>query len=150
MGAVSGLRSMSGPAIVSEVAKQKGVRAAAIPLKVLAAGEMIADKFPFMPDRTDPPSLAFRAAAGAFSAYTIGKKGRWLAALVGATAAVAASYAGLEYRRRSTLPPLLAAVLEDAVAVGIGYLMLSYTTRSHENRRLSSVFAGPGRMYRNR
>ncbi|MEP6713938.1 MAG: DUF4126 family protein [Terriglobia bacterium] len=120
IGAVSGLRSFSGPAFVKD----------STVLKVLAAGELIADKLPFIPNRTETPSLVFRAASGAFCGYTIcGKRAssatRWFAAMVGATAAVASAYGGFEYRRRVKLPPLLAALLEDAVAVGTGRAVIS-------------------------
>src|SRR5947209_19891065 len=88
IGAVSGLRSMSGPAIVAEAASRNIVRLKKTPLAwlasdraarisaVLAVGEMVADKLPIIPDRIKPPSLAWRAAAGAFSAYAICGKGR--------------------------------------------------------------------------
>jgi uncharacterized membrane protein len=137
IGAVSGLRSLAGPAIISEAANRKvldlrrgpfawlGSGNASRSAALLAVGELIADKLPFTPDRTNPPSLVFRAISGAVCGYAICGRGRsrqqkWMSAVVGASAALASSWAGLEYRRRVKLPPLLAAVVEDAVAVGAG------------------------------
>lgn len=140
IGAVSGLRSMAGPAIVSEAASRNIVRLRKTPMAwlasdraarvsaVLAVGEMIADKLPFTPDRTGAPMLAVRAAAGALCGYAICGKGRSrsngvAAALVGGLAALATSYAGLHYRKR--LPSIAAALLEDAVAVGSGAAVIA-------------------------
>jgi uncharacterized membrane protein len=135
IGAVSGLRSMSGPAIISEAASRNIVKLRRTPLAwlgsdraartsaLLAVGELIADKLPFMPDRTQPASLAFRALAGALSGYAIcGKKKSPMAAFVGGAAALAAAYAGIQYRKRVHLPPVAAALIEDAVAIGAGAL----------------------------
>ena len=137
IGAVSGLRSMSGPAIVSEAANRRIVPLGNTPLAwlasgnaartavLLAVGDLVADKLPFMPNRTDPPSLIWRAVSGAACGYAVCGRGRsrgerWMSAAVGGAAALAASYAGFEFRRRSKLPPFVAAVLEDAVAIGSG------------------------------
>jgi uncharacterized membrane protein len=142
IGAVSGLRSMAGPAIVSEAANRKLVDLHGGPLAwlssdhasrasaVLALGELIADKLPSTPDRTAPPSLIFRALSGAVCGYAIcgprtSKHDKWMAAVVGAGAALAASWIGLEYRRRVKLPPIVAALLEDAVAMGSGAAVIA-------------------------
>jgi uncharacterized membrane protein len=142
IGAVSGLRSMSAPAIVAEAASRNIVSLKKTPLSwlasnaagrtsaLLALGELVADKLPFMPDRTDSPSLLWRAVSGAGCGYAIcgsgrSKKGAWMSAFVGATAAVAASYAGLEFRRRVKLPPFAAALIEDAVALGSGSALIA-------------------------
>ncbi len=142
IGAVSGLRSMSAPAIVAQAANRNQVRVRKTPLAwlawddtartaaVLAAGEMIADKLPFMPDRTAPLSLMFRALSGAVCGYGICGAGRtkrelWIAAAVGASAAVAASYAGSQYRKRVKLPSMVAALLEDAVTIAAGKAVIA-------------------------
>jgi uncharacterized membrane protein len=137
IGAVSGLRSMAGPAIISKAANHKlldlrkgpfawfGSDNASSSATLLAVAELIADKLPFRADRTDAPSLIFRAISGGVCGYAVcgrggAKKEKWMSAVVGASAALAASWAGFEYRKRVKLPPLLAAVVEDAVAVGAG------------------------------
>ncbi len=137
IGAVSGLRSLTGPAIISEAANRKrldlrkgpfawlGSDNASRTANLLAVGELIADKLPFTPDRTKPPSLIFRAISGAVCGYSIcGRRSsaqqKCHAAVVGAGAALASAWVGVEYRKRVKLPPLLAAAIEDAVAVGAG------------------------------
>jgi len=119
MGAVCGLRTFTGPAIIAE-----GAGAGRNALMLLAAGELIADKLPFMPNRTDAPGLAARFISGAFCGMAIAgrrkRSERVLSGIVAGTAALAAAYAGYQYRKRVKLPPLAAALIEDAVAVGAG------------------------------
>ena len=77
LGIVAGMRSMSAPAIVSR--HYSSVRSADLDASalsfiaspthaalsnILASGERVADKFPFIPDRIDPSSLGFRALSG--------------------------------------------------------------------------------------
>lgn len=140
IGAVSGLRSMTGPAIIATAAHGKnldvkgaglgwlGSSKAAKIAAGLAIGEMIADKLPFMPDRVKPGSLAARAATGALCGYAVfssrGRREAWIGALVGASAALAASWAGFEYRRNIRLPKLASALIEDGIAAGAGALVI--------------------------
>jgi uncharacterized membrane protein len=142
IGAISGLRSMSGPAFVSQAAARhaidlrntplswlgsgNGIRASAI----LAIGEFVVDKLPSVPDRTSPPVLIARAVSGAVCAYAMcgkrcSKPDRWIAAAVGATAAMAAAWAGVQYRKRVKLPPLLSGIIEDGVTIGSGAVLMS-------------------------
>jgi uncharacterized membrane protein len=117
MGAVCGLRTFTGPAIVAGPVSRNT-------LVLLAAGELIADKLPFMPNRTEAPGLVARFIAGAFCGMAVAgrrkRSDRILSGIVGGTAALAAAYAGVQYRRHVKLPPLAAALLEDAAAVGVG------------------------------
>jgi uncharacterized membrane protein len=141
IGAVSGLRSFTGPAIVSEAAHRKLLKLDKTPLAflssgnaaktsiALAVGELVADKLPFIPDRTKLPSLMARFVTGAVAGAAIaGKRKRndqIAAAVVGGTAAIAAAYAGYQYRRHVKLPAIVAGLLEDAVAVGAGAAIIS-------------------------
>jgi uncharacterized membrane protein len=128
---------MSGPAIVSEAANRHLVDLDHTPLAwlgsghavrttaLLAVGELIADKLPTTPDRTIPPSLVLRAISGAVCGYAVcGKNGskadKWISAAIGASAALAASWAGLEYRKHVKLPKLVAAFTEDAFTFAAG------------------------------
>lgn len=136
MGAVCGLRTFTGPAIIAGAANRNALKLKRTPLAwlasdravgtatLLAAGELIADKLPFMPNRTDVPGLAARFIAGAICGMAIAGRRkpseRILSGIVGGTAAIAAAYAGYQYRKRVKLPPLAAALLEDAIAVGAG------------------------------
>jgi uncharacterized membrane protein len=140
IGAVSGLRSMTGPAIIANAARARHLKVdgtalawfgspkAAPVVSALAIGEMIADKLPFMPDRTKPGSLAGRALTGALSGYAVfsprGRRQAVVGAIVGASAALAASWVGFEYRRRAPAPPILAALVEDAVAAAAGAFVI--------------------------
>jgi len=140
MGAVSGLRTMTGPAVIATAARARHLKVdgtvlswfaspkAASLISALAVGEMIADKLPFMPDRTKPASLAGRAVTGAFCGYTVfsprGRRDAAIGAVVGASAALAASWAGLEYRRRAPMPALVSALIEDVLAAAAGAFVI--------------------------
>jgi uncharacterized membrane protein len=140
MGAVSGLRSMAGPAIIATAARARHLKVdgtalawfgspkAAPIVSALAIGEMIADKLPFMPDRTRPGSLAGRAITGALCGYAVfsrrGRREGAIGAVVGASAALAASWAGFEYRRRAPLPSIVSALIEDVVATAAGAFVI--------------------------
>jgi uncharacterized membrane protein len=125
IGAVSGFRSLAAPAVVTT---RLGSERAAHIVQALAVGELIADKLPFMPDRTKPVSLTFRAVSGAACGYAIAsskgkhprEREKWISAAIGGAAALAASYAGFEFRKRVRLPRLLSAFIEDAVTVAAG------------------------------
>jgi len=99
---------------------------------LLAIGELIADKLPFIPSRTEPGPLVVRfvfgAACGVALALT-GGAGWFAGALLGGIGGVAGAYAGYYLRRWLTLdrglPDFPIAVLEDLVAVGGGLLIIS-------------------------
>lgn len=134
-GAVAGLRSMIAPALLSRhLARWSGRTSAAtrllsagpVPtlLTLAAAGEMVADKTPFIPNRTDPAPMAGRMLIGAFvGAAVAGRRGGSTvpAAFVGATAALCTTLLGYRLRRAAStstdLPDLAVALAEDAVAV---------------------------------
>jgi uncharacterized membrane protein len=141
IGAVSGLRSMVGPAIISQAAGNRVVdvqhtpmawmssKRAAQTTAMFAAAEMIADKFPFMPNRTDKQGLIGRFVSGAICGAAVSsarkREDRIIGALVGGAAAVVAAYIGFEYRKRVELPKLAAAVVEDTVALTAGSAVVS-------------------------
>jgi uncharacterized membrane protein len=119
-GAVAGLRSMTGPATALRGTKWQR----ALPL--LAITEFVVDKLPKTPARTVRPALAVRLITGAISgAVTSQRTGgkRWTGALLGSSAAVGTAYLGVAYRKaaaQKNVPPVIAGLLEDALAVGIG------------------------------
>jgi uncharacterized membrane protein len=145
IGAVCGLRSFTGPAIVAGAANHNILKLKRTPLAwlaspgagraaaVFALGEIIADKLPFMPNRTDPPALVARFISGAICGMAIAgrrkRSERIMSGIVGGTAAIAAAYAGNQYRRHVKLPPVAAALLEDVVAVGTGKAIISRLCR---------------------
>jgi uncharacterized membrane protein len=146
MGAVAGLRSLSAPAVVSQLSNSRlipdesplawlhhpGVSKA---LTVLATGELIADKLPFIPARTKAGPLAARALTGGLSGaaiFSARKRPWWIGALIGASAAVGATYGAYKLRKRITeeynVPDTVVAIFEDALVAGCGYLALSSLT----------------------
>lgn len=122
LGALSGVRSLSGPAAVVRSLPNAPGRL----LSLLAAGELAADKLPSIPRRTSLLPLAARAASGAFVGYvaTRERKRKVALALLSSAAAVAATFASYHLRRladeRSRALGTLAAVAEDALAMEVG------------------------------
>lgn len=141
IGAVCGLRAFMGPALTAGAANRKALSLKKTPLAwmgtdrtalttvLLAAGELLADKLPFMPSRMRGPSLAMRFVSGAVCAFAIsnGRKPneKVMGAIVGGTAAVAAAYAGYQYRKHVNMPGFAKALIEDSLAVGIGNAVIS-------------------------
>ena len=140
LGAISGLRSMSGPAFVSSAAAQDRVPLDGTRLSFLgspivsklfllaAAGELVGDKLPSTPGRTSPPALIGRVGSGALvGAAVFASEGRRAAAggAMGAVAAVAAAYAGERLRAGlgevTDLPDPVVALVEDWVVLYTGY-----------------------------
>ncbi len=141
-GAVAGMRSMSAPAIVSRLAESR-LQGSADKLAVLhrptamkttaalAIAELIADKLPFMPNRTEPASLAARAVSGALSGAAIcsaRKRSVLAGALLGTAAAIGMSYGAYQVRKRLhrklNSPDLVLALAEDAIAASAGVWIL--------------------------
>ncbi|MBX0292906.1 DUF4126 family protein [Hymenobacter sp. HSC-4F20] len=140
LGAIAGFRSMTAPALLSSNLLTYHPHAlagsplrwlqkpwVAHGLKVLAAGEMTADKLPQMPDRIAPTALAGRAAAGALvgaTLYKINHDKQLTGALVGALAALGATYISFFLRKKATagsgLPSGLVGGLEDLLTIGAG------------------------------
>jgi uncharacterized membrane protein len=96
-------------------------------MPVLAIGEAVADKLPFMPNRTQAGSLAFRAVSGGVSGAAIAsarRKPAFWGAVIGAAAAVGATYGAFHLRRRVGkslhVPDAVVALAEDALAVSVG------------------------------
>ncbi|MBV8070021.1 MAG: DUF4126 family protein [Acidobacteriaceae bacterium] len=144
MGAVAGLRSMSAPAMVSQVAKAGRIAMGhseldflhspktAYAMTALAVGEVIADKLPFMPKRTKGPSVLGRAVTGGLSGAAISSSRRrspFWGAIAGAAGAIGATYAFFYLRcaakQKLHVPDPVAAVIEDAVVAASGMLVLS-------------------------
>ncbi len=92
----------------------------------MAAGEMVADKLPMVPDRTDPGPLAGRAVNAAIAGHVLAtRRGepRVLGVLLGAGGALLGAHVGFRVRRALTrqagLPDLPVALCEDALAIAL-------------------------------
>ena len=142
MGGVCGLRSMTAPAVVAWGARLGwlhgeggllGFFAHTITLVIFslfAVGELVADKFSFIPGRTQPGPLGVRLIFGAACAAALCLAGGASVAagvFLGALGALAGAFAGYTYRTRlgEKVPDLALALLEDLIAVGGGFLIVS-------------------------
>src|SRR4051794_2472809 len=109
IGAVAGIRSMTAPALVSLTASRGGLRLGRTSLRflastvatatigVLAISELIADKLPNVPNRTDLGPLATRVVSGAACGAAIclsESESPWAGALLGGVSALGGAFAG--------------------------------------------------------
>ena len=112
------MRSMAGPAVL---AYERGGLLKNV-LGLLAAGEMVADKTPWVGNRIDPAPLAGRAVLGAIVGGAIAydtDQNVVFGGLLGAAAAVAAAHLAFHARRRLPLSNVAAGLLEDALVAGL-------------------------------
>ena len=118
LGAITGMRSMAGATVL---AANRGGPAARL-FGLLAAGEMLADKTAFVPDRIEPLPLAGRAVLGALAGGFVAHEARdsvVAGALIGAAAAVAVAHLAYHLRRKSPLPNAVNGMIEDVVVTRI-------------------------------
>jgi uncharacterized membrane protein len=151
LGAVSGMRSMMAPAVISWSAKRSGLDLESGPFSAfkgpgiaktaaaLVMGEMIADKTPFVPDRTDPAALIGRAVAGGAAGAAVFQarhKSVVVGALVGAAAAVGAAYATYHLRKKTAayfhISDRAVALIEDGIALTAGLIAVSFVKQEPE------------------
>jgi uncharacterized membrane protein len=144
IGFVAGLRSLTAPAAVSWAVHLgwldlhgsslafMGSTAAVVIFSMLALAEYVADLLPQTPNRTKPGPLMARIVmgglAGACLSVSAGQSVLMGAAL-GGIGAVIGAFAGYELRRRLVrglkVKDAVIAVLEDLVALGLAYLIVS-------------------------
>ena len=140
IGAVAGMRSASAPALTSHyfaehpspalassLLKGLGRATTANVLKFMAAGELLGDKLPFVPPRTDPAPLGARAVSGGVcgaAVFLAQGKPPAVGAAFGAASAVASAFAFMNLRlwigKAAKLPDPVVAAAEDGVMLGIG------------------------------
>jgi uncharacterized membrane protein len=144
LGCVCGLRSMTGPAVVCWGAHLGWLQLdgsklgflhnpiSLIVFSLMALGELIADKLPFIPSRITAGPLVVRFLAGALCGAALGitAGAAWLpGTLLGGIGGVAGAFAGYHARRWLTVgngvPDLPIALIEDVIAVGGGLLIVS-------------------------
>ena len=148
LGAISGLRSASGPAFVGRAANRGHMDLDGTPLAFFGSprlskaltlaqlGEIIGVKLPMTPSRTAWPPLLGRAVSGGLvGAAAFLSEGRHAAtgAILGSSAAVAAAFAGENLRalavEKSGLPNPGVAIVEDAVVLFVGTRATSKVVR---------------------
>ncbi|MBD2756366.1 DUF4126 domain-containing protein [Spirosoma validum] len=141
IGVIAGMRAMAAPALLSHKlvrtipAKepQKPIHYLTLPpvslgLKVVAAGEMIADKLPNAPNRTSPPQFIARVASGAtcgaFLSEVEGQPAPY-GALAGGLGAAVGTLVFFNLRRWLDhdlgIPDTVGALAEDALVIGVGW-----------------------------
>lgn len=144
IGVIAGLRSMTAPAVVSWAARWKwldlqhsqlallGSTAAVYILTAGAIVELIVDKLPKTPRRTEALGLIARFALGGLPGAALcaaGNQSLVLGAVLGGVGGLAGAFAGYEARTRLVrvlkVPDSVVALLEDAVAIGGGFLLVS-------------------------
>jgi uncharacterized membrane protein len=145
LGCVTGLRSLTAPAVVAWAAHLGWLHfagtkfafisrpAALIVITLLALVELIADKLPNTPARTAPPGLIARIAFGYLCgvALAISVGGSLLVAgFVGVIGALVGTLAGYNIRRalvsQAHLPAFGVALAEDVIAIVGGLLIVSH------------------------
>ena len=145
IGCVCGLRSMTAPAVVAWGAHLGWLhldgswlaflanKISLVVFSLLAIGELIADKLPFIPGRTQPGPLGARIVFGAICGAALclsGGASLLPGAILGGLGGIAGAFAGYNYRRwlsrGAKFPDLLIALLEDLVAVGGALLLVSH------------------------
>jgi uncharacterized membrane protein len=150
---IAGMRSMSGPAflalndktlartrvgrIISQSQKLKST------LQAMAVAELIFDKLPVAPKRTEALPLIARAASGALvgaSLYATAMESPINGAIVGGCSALAAAKLSYEIRRFLTknahIPDTIVAIAEDALVISRGRKLLE--TALADNTRIVS------------
>ena len=144
IGVVAGLRALTAPAVTCWAVFLHWLNLAGSPLKfmgsifavvlfsLLACFELVADQLPKTPARTKPAGLIPRILLGGLCGATVAAAGGQslvLGVVLGAAGGIAGAFAGYEVRTRLVkalgVPDFVIAVLEDAVAIGGGFLLLS-------------------------
>jgi uncharacterized membrane protein len=144
IGVICGLRALTAPACVAWSAHLGWIHLQNTPLGFMgsiatvtiftlgAALELVADQLPSTPSRLKPPGMIARIAFGALSGATIalvGGQSLAVGASLGAAGGVIGAFAGYEVRTRLVkalnVRDLVIALLEDAVAIAGGLLIVS-------------------------
>ena len=144
IGVVTGLRSMTAPAVVAWAAHLGWINLHGSPLAFMgsawavgiftlgALGEFVADQLPTTPARTAAVGLTARIVIGLLTGACLGIAGGasyWLGALIGAIGPIAGAFGGYQARVRLVrglhVPDAAIAIPEDLVAIGLGLLLVS-------------------------
>ena len=144
IGLIAGLRALTAPAVVcwaahlgwlnlqnSHLAWMGSTAAVAI-FSILALAEIVNDKLPATGSRLAPPSLVIRSLTGAVAASALAiaaSQALLVGILLGVVGALAGSFVGYHLRHQIVaglkIPDFPVALLEDAIAIGCGLLIVS-------------------------
>ena len=144
IGIVSGMRSLTAPAVTAWAAHRNwlnlagtrlafmGSTAAVAVFTVLAIVELIVDKLPGTPSRTAPVGLIARLVLGALAGASVGvSAGQSPApgAILGAAGGLVGAFAGHQWRtelvKALKVPDFVIALVEDAMAIGAALFIVS-------------------------
>lgn len=144
IGVIAGLRALTAPTVVSWAGYLgwihlsgsrlafMGTLVAAIIFSGLALAEIVNDKLPKTPARTAPPSVVIRMVLGAFAAATLSVgagASAILALILGIIGALVGTFGGYQARTKTVkalgVPDFVIALVEDLIAVGGGFLLVS-------------------------
>jgi uncharacterized membrane protein len=144
IGVVTGLRSLTAPAVVAWAAclgwinlhnsalAFMGSKWTVVIFTVLALVEFIGDQLPSTPPRTGAVGLSARIVTGALTGACLAAAGNarlWLGAIAGIVGAVVGAYGGYHARvglvRALRVPDFVIALPEDAIAIGLGLFLAS-------------------------
>ena len=145
IGVVTGLRSFTAPAVVSWAAHLGwinvqdtwaaflGSTAAVYIFTALALAELVGDKLPKTPSRKTPGPFGARIVLGAACGAALcvaARQSSVIGAVLGGLGGVAGTLGGYSARTRSVAalkaPDFVIALIEDAIAVGGGFLLVSH------------------------
>lgn len=144
IGMIAGLRALTAPAVVcwaahlgwinlqnSHLAWMGSTAAVAI-FSILALAEIVNDKLPATGSRLAPPSLVIRSITGALAGTALAMaagQSVLLGIVLGVLGALAGSFVGYYIRHGIVtglkVPDFPIALLEDAIAIGCGLLIVS-------------------------
>ncbi|MGE3962195.1 MAG: hypothetical protein AB7F65_11000 [Dehalococcoidia bacterium] len=129
LGVMAAGRSQSVPALIAwgQLDRRAGSNVGRGVATCLVASEVVGDKLPWIPDRTEAGPLAGRVAFGAAGGAAVerfeGGPG-WRGALIGGAAAAAGTFAIHRVRRwlseHTPLPPIAWGIAEDAGVAALG------------------------------
>ena len=143
IGVLCGLRALTPPAATAWAAylgwlKLEGTLAliGSLPsvaiLTLLAAGELVADKMSWIPNRTSIPGLIARIVMGKLTGAcvaAVGGQSIWMGAVCGAVGGIVGAFAGYQARTRSVKalgkPDIYVALVEDLICVAGALWVLS-------------------------
>ena len=143
IGVLNGLRTFTPPAVTAWAAhlgwlKLEGTLSliATVPsvaiFTLLAAAELVADKMPWIPNRTSIVGLIARIIMGKLTGACIAAAGGqsiWLGAVCGAVGSIAGTFGGYYARTRSVKalgkPDIYVALAEDSICVAGALLVVS-------------------------
>ena len=140
LGLIAGMRTFMAPAVASHIYSRHPTKhlrhtplkfmqtiIASKVFKVLAGAELIGDKMPNAPNRTDAPGLTGRTLSGILVGATVYKasgKQALIGGLIGGAAAVASTFGCFFLRRaisrRKYLPDAVVGGMEDVLTIAIG------------------------------